>query len=213
MDNTASVHLVDDDAAFLASMARLLRAAGFAVVTHPTSDELLTRVSGDTRGCLIADLNMPGVSGLELQAQLSARGVHLPVIFLTGQADIPSTVQAMRGGALDFLEKLAPKERLFAAINRALEREAAQHAARAQLAERRRRFAALTERERQVLVLVLSGKMNKQIAAALDIHERTVKLHRSAITAKLGVHSVAQLALMANEAQFPGTERVESRQS
>jgi FixJ family two-component response regulator len=197
-----TVHLVDDDPAFLAATSRFLAAAGFPVVTHASGIELMAHVTSETRGCLVADLRMPGLNGLELQALLTARGVTMPIIFLTGRADIPSSVEAMRNGALDFLEKLAPGDRLVAAIARALQRETEQHDARSDLEARRHRFAALTQREREVLALVVSGKMNKQIAAALGIHERTVKLHRTAITAKLGVHSVAQLAILANEAQL-----------
>ena len=197
-----TVHLVDDDHEFLASMARLVRKAGFQVATHPSVDDLLTKVSPETRGCVIADLVMPGVGGLELQALLTERGVTMPLVFLTGHGDIPSTVQAMRSGAVDFLEKLAPKEQLMAAIVRALDQDAEAHIARTRVAERRSRFATLTERERTVLALVVRGDRNKQIAGFLGVTERTVKLHRAAITSKLGVHSVAQLAVLTSEAKL-----------
>jgi len=202
MGTFSTIHLVDDDPEFLGATSRLLRRGGFAVDPHPSVDHLLARVSPETRGCVIADLVMPGVSGLELQALLTQRGVMMPVVFLTGHADIPSSVQAMRGGAVDFLEKLAPKEQLMAAIARALERDADAHGARTRLEERRRRFATLSEREREVLALVLRGDRNKQIAGFLGVTERTVKLHRAAICAKLGMHSVAQLAILATEAQL-----------
>ena len=202
MPISAAVYLVDDDSAFLAAMGRFLRASGFTVVTCDSAADLLSRVSPETRGCVVADLDMPGVGGLELQALLSGREVAMPMVFLTGHGDIPSSVRAMRGGAVDFLEKLAPQEQLVAAITRALEREAESHAAWVRQDECRRRLAALTAREREVLALVVSGKMNKQIAAALGIHERTVKLHRTGITSKLGVHAVAQLALLATEARL-----------
>jgi len=202
MDTTPIVHLVDDDSAFLAAMGRYLRAAGFAVATFSSGAELLSQVSTQTRGCVVADLAMPGLSGLELQAMLADRAVAMPMVFLTGQADIPSSVRAMRCGAVDFLEKLAPKEQLVTAITRALEHDADAYAARLRLEERRHRLAALTGREREVLALVVRGKMNKQIAAVLGIHERTVKLHRTAITTKLGVHAVAQLAILASEARL-----------
>jgi FixJ family two-component response regulator len=202
MDGIATVHLVDDDPAFLAALSRLLRAAGFPVSTSDSGAELLSGVSAVTRGCIVADLDMPGVGGLELQAVLAERDVAMPLIFLTGHGDIPTSVRAMRGGAADFLEKLAPKEQLLAAITRALGRDAELHAARARLQERRRRLGTLTEREREVLALVVRGKMNKQIAATLGIHERTVKLHRTAISSKLGVHGGAQLAVLATDARL-----------
>ena len=202
MGSVATVHLVDDDAAFLAAMSRLLRAAGFLVVACESALDLLSQVSAQTRGCVVADLDMPDVTGLELQPLLLARGVAMPVVFLTGHGTIPSSVRAMREGAVDFLEKLAPREQLMAAISRALERDTQMHAEHMKLEERRRRLAALTEREREVLALVVQGKMNKQIAALLGIHERTVKLHRTAITGKLGVHAVAQLAVLVSEARL-----------
>lgn len=202
MQTCAAVYLVDDDSAFLTAMRRFLCASGFTVVTCDSGTDLLSRVSPETRGCVVADLDMPGVGGLELQALLTDRGVAMPLVFLTGHGDIPSSVRAMRGGAVDFLEKIAPNEQLVAAVTRALGRDAETHALRMRQDECRRRLAALTERERQVLTLVVQGKMNKQIAATLGIHERTVKLHRTGITGKLGVHAVAQLAILANEARL-----------
>jgi FixJ family two-component response regulator len=196
----AIVHLVDDDCAFLIATARLLAAKGFSVMAFDSATAFLSRVSADTRGCVVTDLEMPDMSGLDLQASLGRQGVGMPVVFLTGHGDIPSSVQAMRGGALDFLEKPAPTDQLMAAIIRALEKDAETYAARTRLEERRRRISTLTEREREVFALVARGRMNKQIAAALGIHERTVKLHRTAITTKLGIHAVAQLAVLASEA-------------
>jgi len=203
MDYAATVHLVDDDPSFLAAVGRMLRASGFKVAAHASAAELLGSVSPESRGCVVADLSMPGVDGLELQALLAGRGIAMPMVFLTGHGDIPSSVRAMRSGAVDFLEKGAPRDNLLTAVTGALDQDAAAHVARQKVAERRRRLAALTEREREVLTLVARGNMNKQIAAALGIHERTVKLHRTAITTKLGVHTVAQLALLVNEAQLP----------
>jgi FixJ family two-component response regulator len=201
-----TVHLVDDDPAFLAALSRFLRAAGFPVTACESGTELISQLSPETRGCVVADLDMPGLCGLDLQALLVQRGIAMPVVFLTGHGDIPSSVRAMRGGAVDFLEKVAPREHLMAAILRALERDAATYAVNVKLEERRRRLASLTEREREVLALVVRGRMNKQIAAALGIHERTVKLHRTSITTKLGVHSTAQLAVLASEARLSETD-------
>jgi two-component system, LuxR family, response regulator FixJ len=204
MAGVATVHLVDDDPSFLAATSRFIRTAGFPVVTHASGAELLACVSSETRGCVVADLDMPALNGLELQTLLTGRGIRMPVIFLTGHGNIPSTVQAMRSGAVDFLEKLAPGEHLVTAIARALWRDAEARVAHKKMQERRRRFASLTERERDVLALVVQGKMNKQIAAVLGLHERTVKLHRTAISAKLGIHSVAQLAILTREAHLDG---------
>jgi FixJ family two-component response regulator len=202
MRGASTVHLVDDDPAFLTAMSRFLRAADFEVLQCDSALSLLAQVSVQTRGCVVADLDMPAINGLDLQDQLAARGVAMPVVFLTGHGDIPSSVRAMRQGAVDFLEKVASQEQLVAAIARALARDAQMHAEREKLEERRRRFASLTEREREVLALVVQGKINKQIAAMLGIHERTVKLHRTAITAKLGVRAAAQLAILVSEAHL-----------
>ena len=196
----ATVFVVDDDVSHLRSIYRLLRASGFQVVMHNSAAELLADLRPDVPGCVLTDLRMPGMNGLALQQALRDAGNPLPVIFLTGQGDVPTTVQAMKGGAEDFLTKNAPKEELLAAIGRALERDALARARAADLAEKRRLFAALSERELEVLRHVLEGKLNKQIAADLAIHERTVKLHRTHITTKLGVHSVAELARLAQEA-------------
>jgi two-component system, LuxR family, response regulator FixJ len=211
MSTIGTVYLVDDDPEFLAATRRFVRSAGFPVAIFSSVADLLAEVSAETRGCVIADLIMPEIGGLELQRLLARQGVLMPVVFLTGHGNIPSSVQAMRGGAIDFIEKLAPKEELTAAITRALDRDAEVHLARAKLAERRRRFAMLTEREREVLGLVVRGQRNKQIAGSLGVTERTVKHYRGVISTKLGVHSVAQLAILASEASletdtqvFPG---------
>jgi FixJ family two-component response regulator len=202
MSTLATVHLVDDDPEFLAAISRFVRKGGFNVATHASVEDLLASVTPETRGCVIADLVMPNIGGLELQALLSRRDVMMPVVFLTGHGDIPSSVQAMRDGAVDFLEKLAPKEQLMEAIVRALERDTETHLARTRLEERRRRLATLTERERTVLALVVRGDRNKQIAGVLGVTERTIKLHRAAISTKLGVHSVAQMVTLATEAHL-----------
>lgn len=199
MSRTSDVYLIDDDASYLQAMARLLRAAGLRVASFSEARAFLVECSADTRGCVVADLSMPGIDGLQLQMMLADAGATMPLIFLTGHGDIPSTVRAMRSGALDFLEKTAPEEEIIAAIRNALERDEAEHVARLRRVQHGRGFALLTRREREVLSHVVSGKMNKQIAATLGINERTVKLHRTAITTKVGVHSAAQLAALATE--------------
>jgi len=197
-----AIFLVDDDEGFLTATSRMLKAAGFKIHAFGSATGLLGHVNDATRGCIVADLNMPEIDGLELQGRLTRSDISMPIVFLTGQADIPSTVRAMREGAVDFLEKHATKEQLLGAIKTALERDAAGHAARMRQQELRARFDRLTKREREVLQYVVSGKLNKEIAAALDINERTVKLHRTAVTTKLGVHSVAQLTMLAREARL-----------
>lgn len=194
------VHLVDDDHSFLTSMSRLLRASGYEVRTFTSAASFLNQLAPDATGCVVADLSMPGQSGLDLQDALAKTGCPMPIVFLTGHGDIPSSVQAMRHGAEDFLTKRAPKDQLLAAVQRALERGARETAQRQRLRELRSRLDQLTPREREVLALVVRGKMNKEIADALAIHERTVKLHRTSITSKLQVHSVAELTRLVLEA-------------
>jgi FixJ family two-component response regulator len=194
-DAGATVYIVDDDESFLRAMSRFLRASGMRVECHNSAADFLERLSPETKGCLVADLQMPGMDGLELQETLAQRDEAIPVVFLTGHGDIATGVSAMRAGAEDFLEKCAPKEALLDAIARALERGARWRGLR-------ERFAALTPREREVLGHVLQGSLNKQIAAKLSIHERTVKLHRTSITHKLGVSSVAELVHLTYEAKL-----------
>jgi FixJ family two-component response regulator len=193
MSDSARVHVVDDDASFARALARLLTAHGLEVQAFGSGTELLSQVTPMSRGCVVMDLNMPGLGGLEVQQCLAEKGVGLPIVFLTGRGDIPSSVRAMRQGAADFLEKHAPEAELVSAVRRALAADAAQSALRTRLAH-------LSERELEVLRHVVRGRMNKQIAADLGIHERTVKLHRSAITTKLGVRSAAELASLARDA-------------
>jgi len=187
------VRIVDDDASFLMAVGRLLRASGFAVRTFASAAEFLAQPEFDVPGCVLVDLQMPGLSGLDLQEALARERHPLPVIFLTGQGDIPTSVHAMRRGAEDFLTKLAPKADLLAAVTRGIDRDARERTGRARLDAQRARLDALTPREREVLQHVVGGKPNKIIACDLGIHERTVKLHRTAITTKLGVSSVAEL--------------------
>lgn len=163
--------------------------------------EFLAELKPDTAGCVVADLQMPGMDGMALQAALQKVGSLLPVILLTGHGDIPTTVRAMRGGAEDFLTKRAPRTELIAAVQRALARDERERTERARLLALRQRFEQLTDRELEVLRHVVQGKLNKQIAADLGIHERTVKLHRTSITTKLNVHSVAELTRLVQEAR------------
>ncbi|MDM0048858.1 response regulator transcription factor [Variovorax sp. J22R115] len=195
-----TVYIVDDDPSFLTATSRLLLASGFAVKTFSSAGDFLTQCEDATPGCVVADLQMPGVDGLELQRALSRTCNPMPLVFLTGHGDIASSVRAMRGGAEDFLEKRAPKEELLDAVRRALLRGEHERDARAHQDRLRKRFAALSVREREVLSHVLRGRLNKQIAGDLGINERTVKLHRAAIMSKCGVHSTVELSRLALEA-------------
>jgi FixJ family two-component response regulator len=195
-----TVFIVDDDVSFLRAVSRLLRTSGFEVVIHNSAAEFLAELRPEMHGCVITDLMMPDMDGMALQEALRKAGCTLPILFLTGHGDIPTTVQAMRSGAEDFLTKRAPKAELLAAVNRALARNQQDQARQARLLALRQPFALLTDREREVLRHVVQGKLNKQIAADLGIHERTVKLHRTNVTTKLGVHSVAELTLMVQAA-------------
>jgi FixJ family two-component response regulator len=207
-ETTPIVHVVDDDASFLSAISRLLRASGFSVKTYSSAQEFLSQRDADTPGCVLADLQMPKMNGLDLQSALEQTPHPLPILFLTGHGDIPSSVRAMRGGAEDFLEKTGPKKKLVDAVTRALTRDSQEREARARRRELRARFDTLTERELEVLSHVVRGQLNKQIAGDLGIHERTVKLHRTAITTKLKVQSVAELTRLTQEAGiFPGPLR------
>lgn len=196
------IHIVDDDVSYLRSLSRLLRASGFDVCIHDSPAEFLANLPPDEPGCVITDLMMPDMDGIALQQALHEAGNPLPVVFLTGHGDVPATVRAMKNGAEDFLIKNAPKETLIAAVERALERNRRDRSDHAELREKRRVFETLTEREIQILQIVLKGLLNKQIAAELGIHERTVKLHRTNLTTKLGVHSVAELSRLVQDARL-----------
>lgn len=196
------VFLVDDEESSLKATARLLKALGFSVRSFTSAAALLSEAAADPEvpGCVIADLQMPGMDGLELQRALAAAGCLLPIVFLSGHGDVPSSVLAMRAGAEDFIEKTAPAEELLAAVRRALARNAQELAAATTQRSLSTRLELLTPREREVLLHVVRGRLNKQIAGDLGIHERTVKLHRTAITTKLGVHSVAELTSLCHDA-------------
>ena len=194
------VRIVDDDASFLTAVARFLRASGFEVKTYASAAEFLLQPEYDVPGCIIADLHMPGLSGMDLQEALAKEGHKLPIIFLSGQGDIPTSVQAIRRGAEDFLTKCAPKEELLNAVNRAINRDAHERAERERLEALRARLATLTLREHEVLQHVVQRKLNKQIAFDLSIHERTVKYHRTSIMTKLNAFSSAELTKLWIEA-------------
>src|SRR6185436_7799428 len=199
----STVHVVDDDESFLTAMSRLLRASGFRTQTYSSARAFLAQRCDDEPGCVVVDLRMPDLGGLDLQSALAHSRNPLPVLFLTGHADTTSTVRAMRGGAEDFLEKTAAKELVLDAVRRALARSRREREERSHRDELRARFAGISSREREVLRHVLRGRLNKQIAGDLGIHERTVKVHRKSIMTKLSVRSVAALAQLSQEAGLP----------
>jgi FixJ family two-component response regulator len=199
-DRAPTVFAVDDEPTTLKAIARLLRAAGWTVAPYTSPAEFLERVDPDAPGCLVLDMSMPGMTGLEVQQALEARGVALPVVFLTGRADVPSSVKAMKRGAADFLTKPVDERDLLAAVERSVESDAAARRDRAEVAEIAERLATLTPREREVLAHVISGKLNKQIAADLGTVEKTVKVHRGRVMEKMDARSVADLVRLAQRA-------------
>jgi FixJ family two-component response regulator len=204
MTSPATVHVVDDDASLRQALRRLLTAAGYRVEDYDSAGEFLLDPPADGPGCLLLDLRMPGPSGLDLQGALDRHGIELPVIFLTGHGDLATGVRAMKAGAVDFLSKPVEREPLLAGIARALEVDAERRANRRADAELRARFARLTAREREVFELVVAGKLNKQIADALGIAERTVKAQRAQAMSKLGAGNAAELGRIAAQLRRRG---------
>jgi len=190
---TRKVFLVDDEAKLRRALERLLRTEGFTVHSFGSAAEFLAHVTDADVGCLVLDVAMPEVDGLELQRRLAGIAASLEIVFLTGYGDIPTSVRAMREGAWDFLTKPVRSDTLLTAVNAALERARARHAERAASADLRARFAQLTAREREVLEHVIAGRLNKVIADRLEISEQTVKVHRGRVMEKLAVDSVAEL--------------------
>lgn len=193
------VVVVDDDAAARTSLVRLLEVAGYAVAEFESAAGFLQRGAGASVACLVTDLQMPGMTGLELQRALTARGAVPPLVFLTAFGTVPSSVQAMRGGAVDYLEKPADPAGLLAAVARGVAQGATAAARRAQAAAVAERLAQLTMRERQVFQAVARGLANKQIAAALGIALKTVKVHRGRVMQKMAAQSVADLVRAAEQ--------------
>ena len=188
------VHIIDDDASFRTAIERRLKLAGYDVETYSSAQQLLDRLPGvEKPGCILLDVQMPGLSGLDLQSRLIERGSILPIIFVTGYADTPATVRAIKAGAEDFLTKPATSAQLIDAIERAMTRYESARRQRNELNSFRGLVATLTPRERQVFNLIVRGKINKQIAHELGTTERTVKAHRHQVMEKMQVHSLAEL--------------------
>ena len=197
----ATVFIVDDDEAVRGSMKLLLKTLGLATQAFASAQEFLATFDKGRPGCLVLDIRMPGMSGLELQEELNARGAMLPIIFITGHGDVPMAVEAMQRGAMDFLQKPFRDQDLLDRITKALEKD---RAGRDLLGNRERiegRIATLTPREREVMALVTQGKANKVIAADLNLSQRTVEIHRAHVMEKMGANSLAHLVHMVIEVQ------------
>ena len=192
------IHVVDDDRSFRAAISRLLQKVGYEVTAYESASQLLEQLPDDSRpSCILLDVQIPGLTGPQLQDRLAERGFTLPIIFLTGHGDIPTSVQAVKAGAEDFLTKPVTEKKLFAAIERAVARHQATREQRDRLSALRTLVATLTPREREVFDLVVQGKMNKQIAHEIGATERTVKAHRHKVMEKMRVQSLAELVSIA----------------
>jgi len=201
LDATPFVFVVDDDVSIRESLELLIQNQGWRPKMFPSAQEFLDYRCAPVPSCLILDISLPGLDGLELQKRVAAERIEIPIIFITGYGDIPKTVQAMKGGAVEFLTKPFNDEVLLTAIQRALERSRVALTHESKLRQLRDRFASLTSRERQVMALVVSGLLNKQIGGELGISEITVKAHRGQVMQKMKAESVAALVKMAGRLQ------------
>jgi FixJ family two-component response regulator len=195
-----AVYVVDDDPSVRVAMERLLKSVGLTVKTFASAREFLDQATPECSGCLIVDLRMPGMGGLDLQDQLSARQVSLPVLFLTGYGTVPASVRAMKAGAVDFLEKPVDDQALLDAVHKALERDREARHNQAEMQALHQRLAILTPREYEVLTFIISGRLNKQAAEELGTTEKTIKVHRGRIMEKLQCTSLAELVRLAEKA-------------
>jgi FixJ family two-component response regulator len=201
-----TVFIIDDDPSVRKSLSRLVRSLGFGSESFASAEEFLGRERYDGVGCIVLDVRMPGLSGMELQDELVKGEFSMPIIFITGHGDIPMSVQAMKKGAVDFLPKPFDDDELLEAVQKAIEKDREAKAERSATRDILTRIERLTTRECEILRYVITGMLNKQIAFKLDIAEKTVKVHRGRIMEKLGAHSVAELVRLAEKA---GIESVE----
>lgn len=199
-EKPATVFVIDDDEAVRTSLRLLLKSVGLPVETFASAQEFLDQYDEDRAGCLVLDIRMPGISGLELQQHLNDRNSIMPIVFITGHGDVPMAVEAMQAGAVDFIQKPFRDQDLIDRINRALEKDSAMRGELRERDEIRRRMSQLTPREREVLDLVTQGKANKVIAGDLNVSQRTVEIHRARVMEKMGAGSLAHLVRMVIEA-------------
>ena len=196
MTTDATVFIIDDDQEVRQALALLCESVGLTTECHPSADAYLATFDPERPGCLVLDVRMPGMSGLELQARLAAERLHPPVIIITGHGDVPMAVRAVQAGAVDFLEKPFNDQALLDSVHRALEIDARQRGQARQLDEIRRRLASLTPREREVMHLVVAGLRNKMIAAELEVSQSTVEAHRARVMEKMGARTLSDLMRM-----------------
>jgi FixJ family two-component response regulator len=201
IDKTAAVFVVDDDEAVRTSLRLLIRSIGLPVEAFESAQDFLNHFDPDRPGCLVLDIRMPGMSGLELQQKLNERHAITPVVFITGHGDVPMAVEAMQAGAIDFVQKPFRDQDLIDRINRALEKDRTNRAVLKERDAIRQRMAELTPREREVLDLVTKGRANKVIAGDLSVSQRTVEIHRARVMEKMGASSLAHLVRMVIEAE------------
>lgn len=204
----ATVCIVDDDASVLKGLARLLGAAGYRVKPFDRASSFLDTRLPQGPKCLVLDLQMPGLGGLDLQREMAARGLALPLIFLTGHGDVPSSVEAMKAGALDFLTKPVRGADLLRTVRAALEKDRARIKAQRELDAIRAKIRTLSPREYEVFRWVIAGRLNKQTAGEMGISEKTVKFHRAMVMKKMGADSVAELTILADRAGVAPMKKV-----